>query len=88
MNITKQQLSEQLAKDAGIPQTVALKVLESLMYRVPQYLQNGHAVTLRGFGIFRTVYRKAKVGRNILRGKSVTIAARDIKTFKFSKSIR
>ena len=57
--MTKAELIEKIAKDAGIPKTTAKIAFDSVFAGIKQGVQKkGHKVTLVGFGTFKNVYRK------------------------------
>ena len=53
--------------------------------KITDALERGNRVELRGFGVFSTKQRDARVGRNPKTGEPVQI---DAKTFPFSRSAR
>jgi DNA-binding protein HU-beta len=80
--MTKAELIEKMAKDAGIAKAAAEKALNSLIDGVKKTLKKGNKVTLVGFGTFSAAKRKARTGRNPRTGETIKIAAR--KTPKFT----
>jgi DNA-binding protein HU-beta len=63
--MTKVELVEKMAKDAGISKAAAGKSLDSLVDGVKKALKKKDGkVTLTGFGTFSKVHRKAREGRN------------------------
>jgi len=70
--ITKTELIEKMATDAGISKAAAGKALESFIGGVTQALKKkGGKVTLIGFGTFSKTRRKARKGRNSQTGETI-----------------
>ncbi|NQT68090.1 MAG: HU family DNA-binding protein [Desulfobacteraceae bacterium] len=87
--MTKAELIEQMAKDAGISKAAAGAVLDSFMANVTKALKKKDGkVTLVGFGTFAKVRRKARKGRNPQTGEPIKIKARNAVTFKAGKKLK
>ncbi|MBW1770991.1 MAG: HU family DNA-binding protein [Deltaproteobacteria bacterium] len=87
--MTKAQLVEKMAKDAGISKTAANKALGSFVGSVTKGLKKKpNKVTLVGFGTFSKVRRKARKGRNPRTGEAIKIKASNTVTFKPGKSLK
>jgi DNA-binding protein HU-beta len=87
--MTKAQLVEMMAKDAGISKTAANKALDSFVGSVTKGLKKKpNKVTLVGFGTFSKVRRKARKGRNPRTGEAIKIKASNTVTFKPGKSLK
>ncbi len=87
--MTKAELIEQMAKDAGISKAAAGAALDSFMTNVTKALKKKDGkVTLVGFGTFAKVHRKARKGRNPQTGEPIKIKARNAVTFKAGKKLK
>ena len=87
--MTKAQLVEKMAKDAGISKTAANKALDSFVGSVTKGLKKKPSkVTLVGFGTFSKVRRKARKGRNPRTGEAIKIKASNTVTFKAGKALK
>ncbi len=87
--MTKAELIEKMAKDAGITKVAAGKALGSFLDSVKSGLKKRNSkVTLVGFGTFKTVYRKTRWGRNPQTGEKIKIKGRNVVTFKASKNLK
>ena len=87
--MTKAELIEQMAKDAGISKVAAGATLDSFMANVTTALKKKDGkVTLVGFGTFAKVRRKARKGRNPQTGEPLKIKARNAVTFKAGKKLK
>jgi len=86
MNQTE--LVETVATASGIKKTDASKVVQSVFEGISTALSRGEEVRLAGFGIFETVDRAAREGRNPRTGEVVAIPASKAPKFKPAKQLR
>lgn len=86
--MTKTELIEQMAQEAGVTKTDAEKVLNAFIDGVTKTLKKKDGkVTLVGFGTFSKVHRKARTGRNPQTGEAIKIKASTAVKFKASKKL-
>ena len=86
--MTKAELIEKIAKDAGIPKTTAKIAFDATIDGIKQGLKKRNSkVTLVGFGTFKKVYRKTRMGRNPQTGEKMKIKGRNAITFKPSRTL-
>jgi len=87
--MTKVELIEKMAKDAGISKVAAGNALQSFMEGVTKALKKKDGkVTLVGFGTFSKVRRKARKGRNPQTGEVIKIKASNAVKFKAGKKLK
>ena len=86
--MTKADLVEKMAKDAGISKAAAGKALDSFIDGVVKAVKKGNKVALVGFGTFSVAKRKARTGRNPQTGKPIQIPARKIPKFSAGKTFK
>ena len=87
--MTKVELVEKMAKDAGISKVAASTALNSFMGSVTKELKKKDGkVTLVGFGTFSKVRRKARKGRNPQTGAPIKIKACNVVKFRHGKKLR
>ncbi|MBW1841291.1 MAG: HU family DNA-binding protein [Deltaproteobacteria bacterium] len=87
--MTKADLIEKMAKDAGISKVAAKSALESFLDGIQKGLKKKNSrVTLVGFGSFKKVYRKTRMGRNPQTGEKIKIKGRNAVTFKAGKNLK
>jgi DNA-binding protein HU-beta len=87
--MTKAELVEAMAKDAGISKVAASAALDSFMANVTKALKKKSGkVTLVGFGTFAKVRRKARKGRNPQTGDPIKIKASNVVKFKPGKKLK
>jgi DNA-binding protein HU-beta len=86
--MTKAELIEQMAKDAGISKVAAGEALNSFMGNVAKALKKRNGkVTLVGFGTFKKVYRKTRKGRNPQTGEVIKIKGKNVVKFSAGKKL-
>ena len=87
--MTKVELVDKMAKDAGISKVAAGKALDSLAGSITSALKKKNGkITLVGFGTFPKVRRKARKGRNPGTGEIMKIKASNGVRFKAGKALR
>ncbi|MFC1814993.1 HU family DNA-binding protein [Thermodesulfobacteriota bacterium] len=87
--MTKVELIEKMAKDAGITKTAADAALASFIDGVTKTLQKKTGkLTLVGFGTFSKSHRKARKGRNPQTGETIKIKASNVVKFKAGKKLK
>ena len=87
--MTKAEIVEKMAADAGITKVAAAAALDSFTGNVAKALKKKDGkVTLVGFGTFMKVRRKARKGRNPQTGESIQIAARKVPKFTAGKALK
>ena len=86
--MNKQQLIARLAKDAGVSKTLASKMVSTTIAAITKSLKKGDAVTLVGFGTFKTAVRKARKGYNPLTGAMIKIPRRKTVRFSAGKALK
>ena len=87
--MTKSELVEQMAKDAGITKAAANAVLNSFINNITKELKKKNGkVTLIGFGTFSKIRRKARKGRNPSTGEAIKIKASNVVKFKAGKKLK
>ena len=62
------------------------KILEIIFYEITEALRKGENIEIRGFGIFKTTTRKARIGRNPKNSESVQIPEKKTIKWKMSKT--
>ena len=86
--MTKGDLVNKIAADAGISKAAAEKALKAFIGGVTQSLKKGNKVSLVGFGTFDISKRAARKGRNPQTGKEIQIKASKVPRFKAGKSLK
>jgi DNA-binding protein HU-beta len=86
--MTKAELIEQMATDAGITKKEATTALNSMTDGITKALKKKDGkITLMGFGTFSKIRRKARKGRNPQTGEMIKIKASNAVKFKPGKKL-
>lgn len=80
--MTKQEVATSVAKKIGIDHRQAVKAVEAVMETIMDAVSGGDEVTLRGFGTFKTVVRRAKKARDISRRETIMLPESKKPVFK------
>jgi DNA-binding protein HU-beta len=87
--MTKAEIVEKMATEAGITKAAAQTALESFIDSVTKALKKKEGkVTLVGFGTFLKGRRKARKGRNPQTGEAIKIKASNVVKFKAGKKLK
>jgi DNA-binding protein HU-beta len=87
--MTKADLIEAMAKDAGITKVAAGAALDSFIDGIVKNLKKKEGkVTLVGFGTFSKGRRKARKGRNPQTGAEIKLKASPVVKFKAGKKLK
>lgn len=86
--MTKAELIERIAKDAGITKTGSEKAINAFADHVIKALKKGDKLTLPGFGTFSVSKGKARVGKNPRTGETIKIPATKVAKFKAGNVLR
>jgi len=86
--VTKKELIQNVAEEAGIAKAVAEKSLNAIIDGITDALSNGQKVTFVGFGTFQVTERPARKGRNPKTGEPIDIPASRVPKFKAGKSLK
>ena len=62
------------------------KILEIIFSEITEALRKGENIEIRGFGIFKTTTRKARIGRNPKNSEAVQIPEKKTIKWKMSKN--
>lgn len=86
--MTKQELVDYIADNAGLSKKDAGAALSSFIEGVKKSLKKGDSTTLVGFGTFSVSKRSARKGRNPQTGATINIPARNAPVFKAGKALK
>lgn len=87
-NITKAELLDRVATEAGVSKKEAEDVLGAFFSVTVAAAKKGDKVAWPGFGSFEGIKKKATTGRNPQTGAAVKIPARKALRFKASSTMR
>ena len=83
----KAELIEEVAK-ITCSKKEAESALGAMLAAIQKALKKGDTVTLVGFGTFKVIKRKARVGRNPQTGAALKIAAKKVPVFKAGQGLK
>jgi DNA-binding protein HU-beta len=86
--MNKQDLIAQIAADTGATKISAAAAVESLLQSITGALKKGDAITVVGFGTFKTTLRRARVAKNPRTGDAIKIPKRRVVRFTAGKSLK
>lgn len=86
--MTKADLIEAIAKEAGITKAAADKALDAFVDAVTAALAKGEKVSMIGFGTFSVGERAARTGKNPQTGKEIKIKACKSPKFKAGTGLK
>lgn len=86
--MNKSDLIEAMAKDADISKAAAGRALDAAISAITKAVSKGDAVTLVGFGSFKSAARAAREGKNPKTGEKIKIAATVVPKFSAGASFK
>lgn len=86
--MTKQNLVNYIAEEAGLTKADAARALDAFMNGVSKGLKDEGKVTLTGFCTFTKQHKEARQGRNPRTGEAVTIPARNAVSIKAGSKLK
>ena len=86
--MSKAEIIAEVAKIAGTSKKTTTEVVEAVIAYITSEQKSGRQVRLSGLGTFGTNKRAAREGVNPRTHEKMTIAAKTVPTFKFSKSVK
>ena len=85
--MTKNELIDNMALNAGISRKSANKALEALTDSIRFSLKKGERISLKGLGSWTVYKRAARVGRNPRTNESLNIPSKNTLKFKVSPQL-
>ena len=87
--MNKSDISQHMVKDSTIIKSNAIKVIDTLVTVIGDVLKKRDGkVTLVGFGTFKVIEKKAKVGRNPKTGAKISIPKKKVPKFVAGKELK
>ena len=86
--MNKHDLIAKIAADTGATKISAAAAVESLLQSITGALKKGDAITVVGFGTFKTTLRRARVAKNPRTGDAIKIPKRRVVRFTAGKSLK
>ncbi len=88
MPIKKNQLAQRLGEKLGVTKKQGGDFLDAFTEEITSLLRKGEKVNITGFGIFKVVDRKARMGINPKTGEKISIAASKKPRFTAGKALK
>ncbi|MCX6555886.1 MAG: HU family DNA-binding protein [Candidatus Aminicenantes bacterium] len=87
--MNKNEIAQHMIKDSTIIKSNAIKVIDTLVTVIGDVLKKKNGkVTLVGFGTFKVIEKKAKVGRNPKTGAKINIPKKKVPKFVAGKELK
>ncbi len=87
--MNKNELVAKMVKDTTLTKVTALKVVDTMLNVIADQLKKKDGkITLVGFGTFKTIEKKAKVGRNPKTGARINIPKKRVPKFIAGKELK
>lgn len=86
--MSKKVIVEAVAREAGMTQAAADKVVTAVLDAIGAELAKGEKVSFPGFGTFEVRERAARTGRNPQTGAEIQIAASKAPAFKAGSKLK
>ena len=87
--MNKNELAAKMVKDSTVTKSTAVKVVDTMLQVVSDMLKKKDGkVTLVGFGTFKAIDKKAKVGRNPKTGAKINIPKKRVPKFVAGKELK
>ena len=86
--MNKTELIDAIAKRSELSKAAASRALDSTIAVITETLVSGDAVTLIGFGCFKTGARAAREGKNPKTGEKLKIAATTVPKFSAGSALK
>ena len=86
--MSKKVIVEAVAREAGMTQAAADKVVSAVLEAIGAELAKGEKVSFPGFGTFEVRERAARTGRNPQTGEEIQIAASKAPAFKAGSKLK
>lgn len=86
--LTRAHLAEAIYAQVGLSRNESSQLLETVLERIGQRLEQGEAVKIAAFGTFLVRHKGQRVGRNPKTGVEVPILPRRVLSFRPSQVLR
>ena len=85
--LTKEDLLREVSRVCELTLIESQRVVDAMLGGMVSSLASGDRIEIRGFGVFFTRSRKARIGRNPKTGASVDIATKRVGRFRPAKEL-
>jgi len=88
MALTKADVAQKIADDAGFVKKEAIEVLEKLLDIMKNRLASGEDIMISGFGKWHVRSKRPRRGTNPITGEKMFFNARTVVTWKYSPVLK
>ena len=88
MTLTKADIPQKIANDAGFMKGEAAEIIEKLLEIMKTRLATGEDVMISGFGKWNVISKHARRGRNPQTGEQIVLDARRVVTWSYSPVLK
>src|SRR5208283_4324869 len=88
MTLTKADIAQKIANDAGFMKHEAAEIIEKLLDIMKTRLASGEDVMISGFGKWKVKSKQARRGRNPQTGEHIVLDARRVVTWSYSPRLK
>jgi len=87
-NLTRETLSNKLYQNLGLSKNISGNLVSDVFEEIMVGLASGKDVKISSFGTFKTIRKKARIGRNPKTKEEAKISARRVVAFRASKKLK
>ena len=87
-NLTRETLTNKLYQNLGLSKNISSNLVSDVFEEIMVGLVSGQDVKISSFGTFKTIRKKARIGRNPKTKEDAKISARRVVAFRASKKLK
>ena len=87
-NLTRKTLTNKLYQNLGLSKNISSNLVSDVFEEIMVGLASGQDVKISSFGTFKTIRKKARIGRNPKTKEEAKISARRVVAFRASKKLK
>ena len=87
-NLTRKTLTNKLYQNLGLSKNISSNLVSDVFEEIMVGLVSGKDVKISSFGTFKTIRKKARIGRNPKTKEEAKISARRVVAFRASKKLK
>ena len=87
-NLTRETLTNKLYQNLGLSKNISGNLVSDVFEEIMVGLVSGKDVKISSFGTFKTIRKKARIGRNPKTKEEAKISARRVVAFRASKKLK
>ena len=87
-NLTRETLTNKLYQNLGLSKNISGNLVSDVFEEIMVGLVSGKDVKISSFGTFKTIRKKARIGRNPKTKEEAKISARRVVAYRASKKLK